>query len=326
MTTTGIAGKSHESMIYYDMPFSEYCELDGINASALKGVGKCSPLHLKAYLDGDLPSNDTPDKRLGRAIHSMLLEPHLFDEAFPTATKCWAYVDQKDNGKVVKDEDGKVVRLRCTNQGYHRNNDLWYCGVHGKKWPEVDDYVTKEERLRMAALEATIKRDPSMELLRPGVSEVVIQWEQFGLTLKTRIDRIVVDPNPVLIVDIKKCRVGYGEDETCKKECGDRGYHVQAWFHRAAANAAFGDCDVTQHFLFVEDSFPFCTNALQVDDDDIKIAEFEVSTALQRFKRCKESGHYFGYQMVVDPLKSGVLNGWYKKPFEELLAPSEVVI
>lgn len=305
------------STIHYGMSFEDYCELDGINASALKGVGGCSPLHLKAYLDGDLPSNDTKDKRLGRAIHSMLLEPHLFDEAFPTASQCWATVEPSKKGE---------ESYRCKNQGYHRNNDLWYCGVHGKKFPEVMDYVTHEERLRMAALEASMKRDPSMELLRrPGKSEVVIQWEQFGLLLKTRIDRIAVDGNEVEITDIKKCRVGYGDDKTCQRECADKGYHIQAWFHRAGTKAVYGDSiSIQQWFLFAEDSFPFCTNAMPVDDEDLAIAEFQARTALERFKACQRTGQYFGYQLVLNPEKSGVLPGWFKREFEEVFAPSEI--
>lgn len=71
-------GISEGCTVYYDMDFEAYCRLDGINASAVKGAGGCSPRHLKAYLDGDLPNEDTPAKRLGRAIHCLILEPDRF--------------------------------------------------------------------------------------------------------------------------------------------------------------------------------------------------------------------------------------------------------
>lgn len=79
-----------QAQVHYNMPFDEYCTLQGINASALKGDGATSPKHLKAVLDGEIVSEDSNDKRLGRAIHCSILEPDRFETAFPVATPCQA--------------------------------------------------------------------------------------------------------------------------------------------------------------------------------------------------------------------------------------------
>ena len=290
------------------MPFDDYCRLPGINASAVKGVGGCSPRHLKAYLDGDLPNEDSAAKRLGRAIHCLILEPDRFEESFPTVKQCWAVV----KGDVKKGTD----EHRCYNQGTHQHNDLFYCGVHGKAYEELADYITKDEETRLAALKYALRSDPCAEYLRrPGHSEIVIQWNQYGLQLKTRIDRLAITGTSALLLDIKKMRVGYGSDDQCRKECADRGYHLQAIFHWDGVRAAFGELDVQQFFLFVEDDYPFCTNMLPVDDEDRRIATEVVSSKLSVFKACQATGVYHGYQIVVDPEKQGILPMWLRNQY-----------
>jgi len=295
------------------MPFADYCQLDGINASAVKGIGGCSPRHLKAYLAGELANEDSPDKRLGRAIHCMILEPDRFNESFPEVKQCWAVIEG-DKKKGTPDH-------RCKNQGTRRNNDLFYCGVHGKQYEELDDYVTADERKRLNALEFALKDDPCSEYLRlKGQSEIVIQWEEFGHLLKTRIDRLAFrDPLNIVTFDIKKMRVGAGQDTDVRDECARRGYHIQGWFHRKAIEAAYPGVAIEQYFLFVEDDYPFCTNMLPFDNEDLMIANHQIKSRLDAYASCKSQGHYHGYQMAVNPDKSGILPGWFKGKFDDQL-------
>ena len=71
-----------------NMPFADYCRLDGINASALKGDGRHSPKHLDAYLSGRMGHTDSEEKKFGRAVHCMILEPDRFEAEFPVSTQC----------------------------------------------------------------------------------------------------------------------------------------------------------------------------------------------------------------------------------------------
>lgn len=302
-----------KAQVFENMAFSDYCQLEGINASAIKGLGGCSPRHLKAYLAGELESGDTPDKRLGRAIHCMILEPDRFNESFPEVKQCWAVIEG-DKKKGTPDH-------RCKNQGIRRNNDLFYCGVHGKQYEELDDYVTADERKRLNALEFALEDDPCSEYLRlKGQSEIVIQWQEFGHLLKTRIDRLAFrDPLNIVTFDIKKMRVGAGSDADVRDECARRGYHIQGWFHRKAIEAAYPGINIAQYFLFVEDDYPFCTNMLPVHNNDLKIAEYEIEQSLSSYSRCKSSGHYHGYQMVVNNEKGGILPKWKIRQYEEFL-------
>jgi len=299
--------------VFENMPFSDYCQLEGINASALKGIGGCSPRHLKAYLDGDLPNDDTPDKRLGRAIHCMILEPERFNESFPEVKQCWAVIEG-DKKKGTDDH-------RCKNTGTRRHNDLFYCGVHGKQFEELDDYVTADEKKRLNALEFALKSDPCSEYLRiKGQSEIVIQWEEFGHLLKTRIDRLAFpDARKAVTFDIKKMRVGAGRDADVRDECARRAYHIQGWFHRKAIEAAYPGIAIEQYFLFVEDDYPFCTNMLPMRANDMTIAGYEIEQSLNAFARCKSSGHFHGYQMIVNDEKGGILPRWKIRQYEEFL-------
>lgn len=88
-----------EPGIHRDVPFEEYASWKAINSGVLRW-GKVSMKHMKAALDGLVKSEDTKDRKLGRAIHQRVLEP---DRPLVVATQCAA---MKKDG------------TRCSNLGY----------------------------------------------------------------------------------------------------------------------------------------------------------------------------------------------------------------
>jgi hypothetical protein len=300
--------------VFENMPFDDYCQLDGINASALKGVGRNSAKHLHAYLSGKMDRDDSKDMKFGRAAHCMILEPERFDGAFPIAGACSAI---KDDGE------------QCSNSPSLRlKNGEWRCGVHkevkeidpndakGKKKIVVEvaqpvaDFVTPSELSRLCGLRDSVKASNVQDYLRrPGYSEYVIQWEQMGFTLKTRLDRMAVEPHLITQIDLKKCQVGAANYDDCQWACEKYGYHIASWFHYAAARAVYGDSvEIESYVLFVEDNAPYDTHLLRVSNDDIEIAQQSVVTQLSRYKRCLDAGEFEGCQPFINPDKSGLLS------------------
>lgn len=286
------------------MDFEAYCQLPDINASALKGVGGCSPAHLRAYLAGEIARTDSPDMRFGRAMHCMVLEPERFTAAFPVAGRCQQALTS-----------GERKGQACGNTGSRLVDGQWRCGTHGKDGVEPSDFVTAGESSRLQKLGKRLKESPANQFLaRPGYSECVIQWQQLGFTLKTRIDRLAVEQDRITLIDLKKMQVGKGGWEDCQRSCLNYGYHIATWFHLMAVRAAFGDSiAVESYLLFVEDSEPFGTHLLCVSDDDLEIADHQVVSRLSAYHRCLKSGKWFDYQMVINPNKSGILPQYYVK-------------
>lgn len=297
-------GTAPECTVYYDMPFDDYCKLPGINASAVKGVGGCSPSHLRAYLAGEIERTDSPDMRFGRAMHCMILEPDRFDAAFPVAGRCSQLL-----------ASGEHKGQPCGANSSRMVGDSWRCGTHGKDGIEPSDFVTAGEKSRLVKLQERLRESPANQFLaRLGYSECVIQWQQLGFTLKTRIDRLAHEPGRITLIDLKKMQVGKGGWEDCQKSCLNYGYHIATWFHLMAVRAAFGDSiAVESYLLFVEDSAPFGTHLLCVSDDDLEIADHQVVSRLSAYQRCLKSGKWFDYQLAINPEKRGILPPYYVK-------------
>lgn len=76
----------------YDISFEEYQAIDAINMSKLKDI-KRSPAHFYAQHLSPLrvPFKDTNALRFGRMVHTYILEPHLFDDEYPSATLAEKY-------------------------------------------------------------------------------------------------------------------------------------------------------------------------------------------------------------------------------------------
>src|SRR5512133_3018040 len=64
--------------IYPLVPFPEYTNWPAINPSFLTTLSRYTPHHAK--YDQDHPKPETDDKRIGRALHSHILEPATFDQ------------------------------------------------------------------------------------------------------------------------------------------------------------------------------------------------------------------------------------------------------
>lgn len=305
-------GVAEGCRIIHNMPHLGYARLPGINASALKGKGRHSPKHLRAYLTGQMEWTDSEDMKFGRAAHCLILEPERFDEDFPVATRCCAILTSGDR----KGE-------QCGNNGVKRNPvGSWFCGMHGKTLPDgPQDFVSEEELARLHRLRESLKTCEANEYLkRPSYNECVIQWQQLGMTMKTRIDKLSVTDDLITVIDFKKCQVGSANYEDAQKSCLNMRYDVQAWFQVAGVLAAYGpDREIDINFMFIEDKDPFDTYLLPVDNTvDLEIADRFVIRKLKDYVACKKSGKFHGCQRVIDPSKRGILPAWYcRQQFRE---------
>lgn len=287
--------------LYRNMPFDEYTAIPAINASALKGVGRLSPAHLRSYLNGEIERSDTDDMRFGRAMHCAAIEPDELAARFPVTSLCCG----------VK-KDGR----QCLVAGSYLRDGNWYCGTHKGEWyTEPSDYLTPDEARRITTLIERLKQSPVNEYLaRPGLSEVVIVWEWSGFTLKTRIDRLAVEPSRITIIDLKKCRVGRATDDLMRKECFERGYDIQAAINSWGVRAIYGDVPVPQFYLlFIEDNYPFGSNVLMAEQYEIEFALKDISNQLSRYRACEKSGQFYSYINVLDKPHCGILPTWEAK-------------
>ena len=73
--------------IYEGIPFDDYLKIDAVSNSLLNEFRSC-PARAKYYMDNG--SVSTEAMNMGSALHTAVLEPHLFDSRFVVAEPCCA--------------------------------------------------------------------------------------------------------------------------------------------------------------------------------------------------------------------------------------------
>ena len=141
-----------------DVSREEYDNLRGLNPSTIVHRRK-SALHAKHAYEQEW--KDTPSKKIGRASHSLLLEPKTFFDNW------------------------------CVWTGGRR---------YGKSWDEFRTWAGEKEIISQgeltevqASVTSALKKPEVQELVKSGVAESVVQVEECGLQCKGRMDWIDTD-------------------------------------------------------------------------------------------------------------------------------------
>lgn len=156
-------------MIFYDMPYSAYEEMDGMRPSMLK-YGLRSRLHLKRGLNGELKP-DPATVGVGNAVHSILARE--LEDRYRTmpAFEKW-------------EENCTTLGRKSTAKG-----TIWY-DEKVEEWlaenPDVE--VLNEIQVATGAKVANKITQHCGDLIKKSQQEVVCTGTIAGLPMKTRLD------------------------------------------------------------------------------------------------------------------------------------------
>lgn len=290
--------------VYSDVPFPEYRAWNAMNISTLKW-GLKSPKHLKAAIEGRLKFPDSPDRKLGRAIHCRLLEPERYKSEFQVAGKCQAVF-----------KSGKNKGEKCGAPGKVQIDGEWLCGKHGPESEGDLEILSIEEANRIERLNESVRQHPVIKLLRQqGGCEVSLCWEQEGLLMKGRLDKLIIREGfPPTIIDIKKVQVGRGDTHSVQAAIANYEYHVQAACYKCAVERLYG---VSANFLwvFVEDDEPFDVNPVQAAGATLDLGLHQFKKLIAKCREMRETlmqpeGYSSDIQLVDLP-------AWYFRNYEQ---------
>lgn len=151
------------------MNFKDYQQIRAINASLLKS----SESVYSAWLALNQPIEENKAMIFGRAVHTLLLEPHLFDAQFAVSEK----FDRRT-------KDGKAA------------SEAFALANEGKAILDQDDFQ------RLTRIGANVKKHPIVQaMLSDSEKEKSYTWENKGLKFKARLD--LVNENRNIVVDVK---------------------------------------------------------------------------------------------------------------------------
>lgn len=292
----------------HNTEFENYAKWRAVNSGVVKWMA-VSPKHGHAALLGQIKSEDTRARKLGRAIHCAVLEPETFAERFVVAGKCQSVL-----------KSGERKDQACGDQGSKFVGGKWLCGTHSKgmKTEETRDAITDKDAAACEQVKESLKNHPAMRLLaRPGWSELSLVWEYEGLKCKCRLDRYAPEANgkPPLIIDVKKCRVGFGSHEECQRAIANYDYHIQAALYCKAVEKTY---NVTPRFvwIFVEDGSPYDLTVVQAEPHDIELGWQMASNAMRHYASTVGTELFHGYMTTHGEFPRGGLPEWYVKKYQ----------
>ncbi len=247
----------------------EYHACEGLSASAIKVLLKCPKIFHHQYIMGNR-GEETKAMRIGTALHTLILEPHLFG---PTH----AILD-------VMPKKGS------------KNYDLTMSLHADKNWIHKDDYA------ELISMSATLKLHDYFDLIfsKEGKAEQSIFWEQEGVLLKSRPD--FVNYKAGIIFDLKTA-ADASRDEFSRAKF-KYGTYIQSYMQQAAVEELTGKKFPVVHVV-VEKNAPYPVACYQVTEAELSMGKFQLEKALQYYSDCKTMGRWRGYTTHAEWMAAG---------------------
>jgi len=256
--------------IAIELSNAEYHEHPAVSKSHLDKVAK-SPAHYWAnFLDPErVPMAPTDAMVLGTALHTAVLEPHLWSEQFAIAP------------------DG-------IDRRYKAGKEAWAAFEAEAQGKTV---MTAEDGQRIQRMAQAVHQHPASSILLnlPGVVEASYFWtdDETGLECKSRPDWHSTDRR--LIVDLKTTQDA--SPQGFQRSVAKWRYHVQAhWYQRPFAEA--------EHFLFVavETTAPFLVAVYAATPAMVAAGARVAERDLRLIASCRQSNEWPGYGDTIQPL------------------------
>ncbi len=249
--------------IYFRYPRGEYNQLDRVNFSTLKHIGRSPAHYLHAKMEG---RTDTDALKLGRADHIAVLEPTRF------LTECVEWT------------------------GGRRASRAWDAFEEEHKHQEI---LTTDEWAHSLALQRAVRGSVmAAPYLANGKSEATICWSHvspkigaldgYEFQCKGRVDFITANA----LVDLKTARDV--SPDKFGKDIYNFGYHIQAALYSDGYFAVTGE---RKPYVIVaaEKDAPYVVQVYRITDDMLAIGRERYRSFLDLLNVCTESNHWPGY-------------------------------
>jgi hypothetical protein len=259
-----------------DMPMHEYHSHKSISKSMLGDLDDCPARFKYRHIDGN-KREETDSLRLGKAIHTLALEPHLFDSDYTifegdrrTNAGKAAYAEAMESGKTV-------LRQADMEQIEGMANSL-------------------------------VKNPMALALLKSeGYAEATIIWDEDGETFRCRPDYL---RNDGLIVDLKTCRSA--KPELFTRDAWNYHYDMSVALTTRGYRAHFGKEPDNYVFLCIESEAPYiieCYESYAPMDDFtgmsyLEMGEMRLNRLIEKYKECKAANHWPAYNGKITPMKA----------------------
>ena len=266
------------------MSNTEYHSLDYVSKSHLDEVNK-SPFHYwDRYINPDrVVPEPTKQMLLGSAMHTMVLEPDLFEKEYLVES---ANAPKRPTAAQLNAKKPSTQTLEAIAFW-----DSFDDKANGKTLISIDDYQ------RLSIMKKRIFDHPAASTIlnMSGVVEQSYQWKdsQTGEICKSRPDFHTDDGT--LIVDLKT--TSDASELGFQKSVHNFRYHVQAGFYLRSIKEA-------EQFVFiaVESKPPYLVAVYNASTDMINAGNRVADKNLATLAQCRKSGKWTGYSEEITTL------------------------
>lgn len=257
-----------------DLPIEDYHKKDGyISKSTLADILDC-PAKYKYYQDNPKPEKN--HLNVGNAVHTLALEPELFNARFFVLPEC----DRRTSA-------GKAIYQAAMDANA------------GKKLISKEDFVDIEGMAKSLR-----ENKKALALLQAkGLVESSIYWEEDGMKFKARPDFLRDDG---LVVDLKTTKSAF--KPFFQKDAYNYHYDVSVALTSRGYKALTGNLPSNYVFLAVESKPPYIVEAYDSFrdfngmDSLYKFGEYRLTNAIDKLKECQQTGDWHGYNQGIESL------------------------
>lgn len=250
-------------MLIQRVPFRDYCKIKAVNWSSLKRMDESA----KAYRwHQDNPEDhDTDSMRTGRAVHTLALDPSMFDDMY------------------------------AVFEGDRRAGKVWTEFAEANAAREI---IKASELEKARAIAEAVRECAALASFRAGASyEVTGTWidSTTGLDCKLRADWLA----PGLLIDLKTSRSINALRFTTQAE--QLGYFGQLAHYRAGLEANGHKVDRVL-MVVVENKPPYDVVVFEPTPAALSTAAGEVRDLMARLLECQKTNRWPGKYEDIQPL------------------------
>lgn len=182
------------------------------------------------------------------------------------------------------------------------------------------DYLTVHVMVDLAKQKLVHENHTALSsLARPAdlqgeaFNEITAYWQDKigGLWCRSRMDRLVIEPNRITIVDYKTTEMSASPIDI-EKAIFNNIYHLQDGFYRRGLRHIFpaiNACEMKMDFIFIvqEQKPPFDTTVTRIDLQGQQIGEKMASAAIRLWQQHMQTNDWPGYQSGIH---TAVMPAW----------------
>ncbi len=200
------------------------------------------------------------------------------------------------------DKPRKPTKPQITAYDQGRGTDAAIASVEywRKVDAEPDGYLTQDEFQSICTMGAVLSADPAAAAVMSGLPEVTIAWqdEPTGIWVLSRPDVISLQPS---VIDYKKMAVrgGYFNERLVDRRIEEGGYLQQIALGAEGVERLFGEWPKLTGIVAQLGTPPHHIIIRSMEEEDLRIAQFQNRRSLNRIHECLQSGHWPGPGDVV---------------------------